>query len=88
MDTQYKTGILRGWNAAKGYGFIEVPTSTFPLLKYFLHINEIKDGPNPPPVGSIVRLEPAPPRKPGQLPMAKNVVIIVLPEKVSALAVA
>lgn len=80
MEALFKTGILRAWSP-RGFGFIEVPRDTFPIQQYFLHVTEIKDGPNPPAVGSIVRFEHAPPRKAGQGPTAKNAWIVVLPEK-------
>jgi cold shock CspA family protein len=81
MDSQFKTGILRSWNATRGFGFVEVPSKTFPIQKYFLHVSMILDGPCPPDVGSIVRFAPAPPRKEGQLPTASKASIVVLPEK-------
>lgn len=81
-ESKYKTGILRSWNTDRGFGFIEVPSKAFPLQKFFLHISMIKDGPCPPEIGSIVRFEPGPPRKEGQLPVANNAWIVVLPERV------
>jgi hypothetical protein len=80
MEGQFKTGILRTWSP-RGFGFVEVPCNTFPIQRYFLHVSMIKDGPCPPEVGSIVRFEPGPPRKEGQLPAANNTWIVVLPEK-------
>jgi cold shock CspA family protein len=83
QESRYKTGILRSWSAARGFGFVEVPRNTFPIQKYFLHVSMIKDGPCPPEIGSIVRFEPGPSRKEGQLPVANNAWIVVLPEKAS-----
>jgi cold shock CspA family protein len=83
-QSKFKTGIRRTWNSARGFGFIETPSNAFPLQKHFLHISMIKDGPNPPELGSIVRFEPGPPRKEGQLPVANNAWIVVLPEKAPA----
>jgi cold shock CspA family protein len=76
MDAVYKTGILRSFNVARGFGFIETPAPVLPLLRFFLHISEIKCGPNPPIIGSLVRFEVAPPRKEGQLPLAVRAWII------------
>lgn len=81
MDAVYKNGILRSWNAARGFGFVEVPSSTFPIQKYFMHISMVLEGPCPPPVGSIVRFEPGPKRKEGELPTCQRAWIVVLPEK-------
>jgi len=72
----FKTGILRSWNVARGFGFVERPTAVLPLERYFLHLSEIKCGPNPPLVGSLVRFETAPARKLGQLPLAVRVWVI------------
>jgi cold shock CspA family protein len=72
----YKTGILRSWNTARGFGFLESPTNVLPLQRFFLHISDIQCGPNPPVVGSLARFEIGPPRKPGQLPLAVRVWII------------
>ena len=85
MESQqkFKTGILRTWSP-RGFGFIEVPRNVFPITRYFLHVSQIKDGPCPPEIGSIVRFEPGPPRKEGQAPTANNAWIVVLPEKVPA----
>jgi cold shock CspA family protein len=76
MDAVYRTGIIRGWNVARGFGFIESPTNVLPLQRFFLHLSEIQCGPNPPVVGSLARFEVAPPRKEGQLPLAKRAWII------------
>jgi cold shock CspA family protein len=76
MDSVYKTGVLRSWNAPRGFGFIEGLTHVLPLQRYFLHISQIQCGPNPPLIGSLVRFEVSPPRKPEQLPLAKNAWII------------
>jgi len=71
-----KIGLLRSWVAARGFGFVESPTSRLPLERYFLHISDILEGSNPPPVGSLVRFEVGPPRKEGQLPLARKAWII------------
>jgi len=76
MDATHKTGILRSWNVPRGFGFIESPSPVLPLKQFFLHLSEIQCGPNPPIVGSLVRFEVAPPRKEGQLPLAKRAWII------------
>ena len=81
QESRFKTGILRSWNATRGFGFVECPRNTFPIQKYFLHVSMIKDGPCPPEIGSIVRFESGPSRKEGQLPVANNAWIVVLPEK-------
>ena len=75
-DVIIKIGLLRSWIVARGFGFIEVPTTTLPLQRYFLHISDILEGSNPPPVGSMVRFEVGPPRKEGQLPLAKKAWIV------------
>jgi cold shock CspA family protein len=84
QESRFKTGILRSWNESRGFGFIEVVRNVFPIQRYFLHVSMIKDGPCPPEVGSIVRFEPGHPRKEGQLPVANNAWIVVLPEKPTA----
>jgi cold shock CspA family protein len=81
-DVIIKIGLLRSWVAARGFGFIEVPTATLPLQRFFLHISDILEGSNPPPVGSMVRFEVGPPRKQGQLPIAQKAWIIA-PKNVS-----
>lgn len=81
MESGYKTGILRNWNATRGFGFVECPRNVFPIQKYFLHVSEIKDGPCPPEVGSILRFLQGAPRKEGQYPTATDVTVIILPEK-------
>lgn len=86
MESQFKTGILRTWNNDRGFGFVEVPSNTFPIKKYFIHISMILEGPCPPPIGSIVRFEPGVPRKEGQLPTASKAWIVVLPETTSKAA--
>jgi len=60
--TIYSTN-LRGWS------FIYVT----PQERYFLHLSEFKSD-HMPMVGEGVSFEVAPPRKPGQLPCAVNVV--------------
>jgi cold shock CspA family protein len=75
-DVIIKIGLLRSWVAPRGFGFIEVPTTTLPLQRYFLHISDILEGSNPPPVGSLVKFEVGPPRKAGQLPLAKKAWIV------------
>jgi cold shock CspA family protein len=75
-DVTIMIGLLRSWNTARGFGFIDVPTAVFPLKKYFLHVSDILEGSNPPPVGSMVRFEVGSPRKAGQLPIAKKAWII------------
>jgi cold shock CspA family protein len=84
MDSVYKTGILRKWNAIRGFGFVEVPSSTYPIPTYFLHFSMIQEGPCPPPVGSIVRFEPGPKRKEGDLPTCQKAWIVILPETPAA----
>jgi cold shock CspA family protein len=81
MEPQYKTAKLKSWNEDRGFGILEVPGSTFPLERYFLHISEIKEGPCPPPRNCVVRFEAGPPHKPGQLPCALRALIVALPEK-------
>jgi len=81
MESHFKTGILRTWNNDRGFGFIETPSKTFPIQKYFLHVSMIQDGPCPPEIGSIVRFTPGPPRKDGQLPVANDAWVVLLPEK-------
>lgn len=71
-----KIGLLRSWNTGRGFGFIDVPTTVFPLQKYFLHVSDILEGSNPPPIGAMVRFEVGPARKAGQLPAAKKAWII------------
>jgi cold shock CspA family protein len=71
-NVDVKVGLLRSWNAERGFGFIECPTTKLPLKRYFLHLSEILEGTNPPPVGGLVRFQEAPPRKEGQLPLAKK----------------
>jgi cold shock CspA family protein len=87
MESRFKTGILRSWNSNRGFGFIEVPSNTFPIQKFFIHVSMILEGPCPPPVGSIVRFEPGPSRKEGLLPTALKCWIVVLPEEASKAAV-
>jgi len=82
-DVIIKIGLLRSWVAARGFGFVEVPTTTLPLQRFFVHISDILEGSNPPPVGSMVRFEVGPARKAGQLPSAKKAWIIA-PKDVSA----
>jgi cold shock CspA family protein len=84
MESRFKTGILRTWSSDRGFGFIEVPSKTFPIQKFFIHISMILEGPCPPPIGSIVRFEPGPPRKEGLLPTATKAWIVVLPETAPA----
>lgn len=86
MDSKFKTGILRTWHNTRGFGFIEVPSNTFPIKQFFLHVSMILDGPCPPPVGSIVRFEPGPPFKEGKLPTALKAWIVVLPEQATKAA--
>ena len=76
MDVAIKIGLLRSWNMERGYGFIDVPSATFPVQKYFLHATDILEGSNPPPVGSIVRFEAGPPRRAGKFPAASKALII------------
>lgn len=76
MEPIYKTGILRSFNAKRGFGFVTETTNTLPVKKYFLHISMVKDGPNPPQVGSIVRFTPGPVRKAGELPSATDAWIV------------
>jgi len=83
-DVIIKIGLLRSWVAARGFGFIEVPTTTLPLQRYFLHISDILEGSNPPPVGSLVRFEVGPARKAGQLPAAKKAWIVAPKDVVKA----
>ena len=75
-DVIIKVGLLRSWLTSRGFGFIESPSTTLPLQRYFLHINDIEHGPNPPLVGSLIRFEVAPPRKTGECPGAKKAWII------------
>lgn len=72
MESDVKVGLLRSWNAERGFGFVECPSPKLPLQRYFLHITEILEGTNPPPVGGLLRFQEAPPRKEGQLPLAKK----------------
>ena len=61
----------------RGFAFLTEINGTFPVKKYFLHFSEIKAGPNPPPLGSIVRFTPGPIRKAGELPSALDAWIVV-----------
>jgi hypothetical protein len=85
-DVIIKIGLLRSWNTGRGFGFIDVPTTVFPLEKYFLHVSDILEGSNPPPVGSMVRFEVGPPRKVGKLPTARKAWIIA-PKDVTSEAI-
>lgn len=76
MDAVYTTGILRSWDIRGGFGFIESPTNVLPLKRFFLHLSEIQCGPNPPIVGSLVRFETKPSRKPGHYPLAVRAWVI------------
>jgi hypothetical protein len=77
MENVEIVGILRSWNEDRGFGFIEEPTQTYPIRRYFLHVREILEGPCPPPVGSLVRFEKAPPLGSGKFPMAKKALIVL-----------
>jgi hypothetical protein len=85
-DVIIKIGLLRSWVADRGFGFIEVPSSTFPIQKYFLHVSEILEGSNPPPVGSMVRFEAGAARPNGKYPNAQKAWIIA-PQNVTKTAV-
>jgi hypothetical protein len=76
-DVEIVVGILRSWNINRGFGFLEQPTPSFPIKRYFLHVRDILEGPCPPPVGSLVRFEIAPPLKDGKFPMAKKALIVL-----------
>ncbi len=81
-----KVGILRSWVAHRGFGFLEVPSNTFPVQMYFLHVSEIQHGENPPPVGSMVRFEIGPARGANKYPNALKAWIIDPAELVSGVS--
>jgi hypothetical protein len=85
-DVIIKIGLLRSWNSDRGFGFLEVPSATFPIHKYFLHVSEICEGTNPPPVGSMIRFEAGPPRNNGKYPNARKAWVIA-PTNVTKTAV-
>jgi cold shock CspA family protein len=76
-NVEIAVGLLRSWNADRGFGFVEQPTGNFPIKRFFLHVREILEGPCPPPVGSLVRFEVGPPLKDGKFPMAKKALIFL-----------
>jgi hypothetical protein len=82
-DVTIVIGMLRSWNKDRGFGFVEEPTPSFPIKKYFLHAAEILEGQNPPPVGSLVRFEVGEPGRGGKFPACKKA-WIVAPKDVTA----
>jgi hypothetical protein len=75
-DVTIIIGILRTWNRDRGFGFVEEPTASFPIKKYFLHAHEILEGQNPPPLGSLVRFELGAHAPGGKFPSAKKAWIV------------
>jgi len=71
-----KCGFLRSWNALRGYGFVEIPGSKFPVETYFLHARSILDGQNPPPQHALVRFEVGKTHGNGKFPSAEKATVV------------
>lgn len=79
QEQNFLTGVLKAWNPIRGFGFVEIPTKTLPVQRFYLHITAIKDGPtNPPLVNSVVRFRTKPAKKIGFLPLAVDATVMDL----------
>jgi hypothetical protein len=75
METQItgKQGFLRSWHEDRGFGIVIVTRQE----RYLLHISQIFEGPDNPPVGSTVIFDVGKAFKEGSLPQATNAKIIL-----------
>jgi len=70
-DFMRKQGVLKSWHV-NGYGIVAVSRNEL----YFLHTNNVSEGPEEPEIGSFVEFEVAPPRGNGRFEQAVNAVIL------------
>jgi cold shock CspA family protein len=61
-----KTGILRSWHSERGFGILSAKRNE----AYFLHTNNVLEGPEEPAIGSLVEFDVAPADNNGKFPQA------------------
>lgn len=65
-----KQGVLKSWHV-NGYGMVAVSRGEL----YFLHTNNVSQGPDELEVGSMVEFDVAPPRGNGKFEQAVNAIV-------------
>jgi hypothetical protein len=67
----HKQGVLKSWHV-NGYGIVAVSRKEL----YFLHTNNVIEGPDELEIGSVVEFDVAPPRGSGRFEQAVNARIV------------